>query len=81
MAFGTATKALSTTAAALGNNPCSEVCINNDDASIAILVGNSSAQNFKVAAGTNSGPIKIRNTNQVYVKSASGTPTCSYRWS
>lgn len=78
----TGTKALSTTAARLHTGQsCNEVCINNDDASIAILVGfNSTTQSFKVAPNTNSGAIQVRNLNQVWVKSASGTPTCSYRW-
>lgn len=78
---GTAQQVLSTTAARLGNNQCNDVCVNNDDASIAILIGFvSGTQLFKVAPNTNSGPIQVRNTNAIFVKSASGTPTCSYRW-
>lgn len=80
MAFATATLVLSTAAAALGNHPCSNVVLHNDDASINMLVGNSAAQNFSMGPGQTSGPIKVRNTNQVYVKSASGTPTVSYHW-
>lgn len=81
MAFGTATKALTTTASALANNPCSQVVVFNDDAAIVIKVGNAAAQNVSVQVGSSSSVIRVRNTNQVYVKSASGTPTCSYHWS
>lgn len=76
--LGTGTKVLSTTAAVLGALSCHQVVVHNDDASIAIKVGNATAQNYTVTAGGNSGPIAVTNINQVYVKSASGTPTCSY---
>lgn len=80
MALGSSTQVLSTTAVALPNHPCNQATIYNDDASIAILVGNSAGQSAKVPPLTNSGPIQIRNTNALYVKSASGTPTCSFLW-
>jgi predicted RNA methylase len=76
--IGTGTKVLSTTAAALGALACHQVVVHNDDAAIAIKIGNASAQNYTVTAGGSSGPIAVTNINQVYVKSASGTPTCSY---
>jgi len=81
MAANTGTKALSTTAANLGNTPCNEVTVANDDASIDIFIGHTSGtQSFRVKPGFNSGPMQVRNLNQVWVKSASGTPTCSYRY-
>jgi hypothetical protein len=81
MAFGTGTQVLSTTAAQLPNHPCSGVIINNDDAAIAVLIGaTSGAQNLKLAAANQSGFIPVRNSNLIWVKSASGTPTVSFLW-
>lgn len=80
MALGTGTQALSTTAVQLPNHPCNEATVFNDDGAIVIKVGNASAQNASIAVGSNSGPIQVRNTNQLWVKSASGTPTCSFLW-
>lgn len=78
---GTAQQALTTAAVELPNHPCRELCVNNDDASIAITIGyDSTTQLFKVAPGTNSGVIHLGNTNKLWVKAASGTPTCSFRW-
>jgi hypothetical protein len=76
--IGTGTKVLSVTAATLGNLSCHQVVVHNDDGAIAIKIGNASAQNYTVSAGQSSGPIQVTNINQVYVKSASATPTCSY---
>jgi hypothetical protein len=78
MAINSGTKALSTTAAQLGSQPCKGVQIHNNDPAIAILVGGAAAQNYTVAPGGQTGRIEIGNINQVYVKSASGTPTCSW---
>lgn len=75
-----ATMALSTTAAAMPNHPCRWVIINNDDASIAMKLGDSGSQDLTIPAGANTGPLPVRNTNQIYLKSASGTPTISYLW-
>lgn len=78
---GTATQALTTAAVQLPNHPCFDVCVNNDDAAIAITIGfDGTTQSFKIAAGTNSSLIRVRNTNKLWVKAASGTPTCSFRW-
>ena len=83
MAMGSGTKALSTTPVQLhAGRPCAEVTVCNDDAAIDILIGHvSGTQSFRVKPGTNSGPMHVRNLNLVWVKSASGTPTCSYRFS
>lgn len=78
MAINSGTQALSTTAVSLGNGPCRGVQIHNNDAAIAILVGNASSQSYMVAPGGSTGRIEVGNRNQVYVKSASGTPTCSW---
>ncbi len=80
MALGSATLALSTAAAALGDHPCTEVSLANNDASINMLIGNASAQNFTLKPGQTV-TVRVRNTNQVYAKSASATPTLSYIWS
>lgn len=80
MAAGTATQVLSTTAARLGNHPCKQAYVRNDDASITILVGYSAAvMDFEILAGA-SEEFDVRNTNLIFVKSASGTPTAQYRW-
>lgn len=79
MALHTYTQVLSTTALQLPNHPCKGVQIHNDDASIAIKIGeNSTTQNLTVAPGGSTSRIEIGNTNMIWVKSASGTPTCSY---
>jgi hypothetical protein len=78
MALNSGTQALSTTAVNLGNGPCRGVQVHNNDAAIAILVGNAGAQNYTVAPGGSTGRIEVGNRNMVYVKSASGTPTCSW---
>lgn len=81
MALGSATKALSTSAVALDNHPCRWANVHNNDGSINILIGGTStAQSFTLGPGENTGPIPINNTNRLFVKSASGTPTCSYMW-
>jgi hypothetical protein len=78
MAVQSGTQALSTTAAHLGNAACKGIQVHNNDASIAILVGGQGSQTYTVAPGTSTGRIEVQNRNQVYVKSASGTPTCSW---
>lgn len=78
MAITSGVMALSTTAAAMPNGPCRYgVHIRNDDGSIVALVGNASAQSYELLAGE-SVYIQCRNINQVYIKSASGTPNVQY---
>jgi len=78
MARATGTQALSTTAVQLPAQPCLEVALTNNDASIAMLIGwNAITQSFTLAAGS-SVVIQAQNLNQLYAKSASGTPTLSY---
>jgi hypothetical protein len=79
MALGSDTQALSTTAAALNAHPCVECSIHNNDASINMLIGNASAQNYSLGPGQTV-RLRVKNTNQVYAKSASGTPTLSMIW-
>lgn len=78
MAVNSGTLVLSTTAANLGNGACKGIQIHNNDAAIAILVGGASSQSLTISPGGSSSRIEVQNRNQVYVKSASGTPTCSW---
>lgn len=81
MALGTGTQVLSTTAAKLPDHPCQAVILNNDDAAIAMQIGgNSTTQNLKLPPAQQSAMIPVRNTNQLWIKSASGTPTVSFLW-
>lgn len=78
MARVTGTQALSTAAIQLPAQSCDWVTLTNNDASIAMLVGwNSTTQALTIPAAS---PITIRcrNLNQLWAKSASGTPTLSY---
>lgn len=78
MARSTGTQALSTTPIQLPNQPCLEVAIRNNDASIAILIGwTATTQLYTIPAG-GSEIVQAQNLNQLYAKSASGTPTLSY---
>jgi hypothetical protein len=78
MARATGTQALSTTPVQLPAQPCLEVAITNNDASIAMLIGwTVGTQNFTLPA-TQTVVIQATNLNQLYAKSASGTPTLSY---
>lgn len=78
MARATGTQALSTTAVQLPAQPCRGAIIANNDAAINVLVGwNSTTQALVVAPG-NSVHIECGNLNQLYAKSASGTPSLSY---
>jgi hypothetical protein len=78
MARATGTQALSTTAVQLPAQPCLEVVLANNDASIAMLIGwSAGTQSFTLAAGQNV-VVQATNLNQLYAKSASGTPTLSY---
>jgi hypothetical protein len=78
MARATGTQALSVTAIQLPAQPCLEVAITNNDASIAMLIGwNATTQSFTLPA-TQTVVIQATNLNQLYAKSASGTPTLSY---
>jgi hypothetical protein len=78
MAVNSGTKATSTTAAQLGTQPCRGVQVHNNDGSINVLIGNSSSQSFTLGPGQATGRISVSNVNQIYVKSASGTPTVSW---
>jgi hypothetical protein len=78
MARVTGTQALSTTALQLPSQPCTRVNLRNNDASIAMLIGwNSTTQSFTIPAGGGAS-IRLTNLNQLWAKSASGTPTMSY---
>ena len=78
MARDTGTQALSTTAVQLPAQPCLEVALTNNDASIAMLIGwTSSKQSFTLPA-TQTVVVQATNLNQLWAKSASGTPTLSY---
>lgn len=78
MARATGTQALTTAAVQLPAQPCIEVAITNNDASIAILLGwNVTTQSFTLPAG-GTVVVQANNLNQLYAKSASGTPTLSY---
>ena len=79
MAKATGTQALSTTAVQLPAQTCTEVVLTNNDASIAMLLGwNSTTQSFTLPAGQTMSVRGVRNLNELYAKSASGTPTLSY---
>lgn len=73
------TKALSVTAAAVANQPCHELTIHNEEPAggINLKVGNATAQNFTVSP-LGSVKLMVTNANQVYVKSASGTPNMTW---
>jgi hypothetical protein len=78
MARASGTQALSTAALQLPPVPCRAVNIRNNDASINMLVGwNSTTQSYSVPA-TQAVRIECGNLNQLWAKSASGTPTLSY---
>lgn len=78
MARDTGTQALSTSAIQLPAQPCLEVALTNNDASIDMLIGWTSAkQSFTLKAGQTV-TVQAQNTNQLWAKSASGTPTLSY---
>lgn len=77
MALQSGTLALSVTAAALSAGPCREVSIHNNDGAINVLVGNSTAQNYSLGAGQTV-KLAVANRNQVWLKSASATPTVSW---
>lgn len=79
MALGSGTLVLSTAAAAVAQQPCIEASLHNNDAAINMLVGNASAQNYTLGPGQTV-RLRVKNLNQVYVKSASATPTLSYIW-
>jgi hypothetical protein len=79
MALGSDTQALTTTAAALNAHPCTEASVHNNDAAINVLVGNAAAQNYTLGPGQTV-RLRVKNTNQIYAKSASGTPTLSMIW-
>jgi hypothetical protein len=78
MARASGTQALSTTAVRLPAQACTQVAITNNDASIAMLLGwNSTTQSFTLTAGSTV-TFRVTNLNNLYAKSASGTPTLSY---
>jgi hypothetical protein len=61
----------------LPNLSATDVSIHNNDGSINVLVGNAAAQNFSLGAGQTL-HCRVVNLNQIWVRSASGTPTLSY---
>jgi hypothetical protein len=78
MARVSGTQALSTTAVQLPNQSCNWASIRNNDAAIAVLIGWTSAtQSYTIPAGQHA-QVKVTNLNQLWAKSASGTPTLSY---
>lgn len=78
MARATGTQALSTTAIQLPAQPCIEVALSNPDAAIAMLIGwNATTQAFTLPVGATV-VIQATNLNQLWAKSASGTPTLNY---
>lgn len=78
MARDTGTLALSTTPAQLPNQPCIEIALSNPDATIAMLIGWTQAkQTFTLPPGA-AIVLQAGNANQVWAKSASGTPTLNY---
>ncbi len=79
MALGSGSVATAVTAAAVAQQPCNEASLHNNDGSINMLVGNASAQNYTLGPGQTV-RLRVKNLNQVYVKSASATPTLSYIW-
>jgi len=79
MAVTSGTNTLSTQAEQVANQPCHQLYLHNNDGSINILVGGTSAaQNFTLGPGQSVGPIQVSNANQVWVKAASATPVLSY---
>lgn len=78
MARATGTQALTTAALQMPNQPCTQVNIRNNDAAIAVLVGfNGTTQAYTIPA-TGSDTFRVSNLNQLWIKSASGTPTVSF---
>lgn len=78
MARVSGTQALSTSALQLPAQPCRAVNLRNNDASINMLIGwNSTAQSYSLAP-LQSCRVECTNLNQLWAKSASGTPTLSY---
>jgi len=78
VAVNSGTLALTTTAVQLGSRSIKGVTIHNNDGSINVLVGGAGTQSFTISPGGTSGRIVVANLNQVWVKSASGTPTVSW---
>jgi hypothetical protein len=69
---------LSTSAAAIGSQPCSEVLLQSDpDNAVNVFVGSASAQPIQLAPG-DALVLAVTNINLVYAKSASGTPTLNW---
>jgi hypothetical protein len=66
------------TPASLGNQACTSVLVQNDQASANnLLVGDSSHQFINLAAGQ-ALTIPCSNINEVYVATASGNATCNF---
>lgn len=78
MARDTGTQALSTTAVQLPNVPCTEALLSNNDAAIAMLVGWTQAKQQYTLTPGEAVRLRVKNLNQLWAKSASGTPTLSY---
>lgn len=78
--FIAGSQATSTTAAALngGNSQaCQELIVQNVDAAIVLHFGDANSQPMNLAAGA-SITLKVRDVRDVWVKSASGTPTVAW---
>lgn len=79
MAKATGTMALTTAAAQMPAAPFTWASIRNNDAAIAMLIGwNSTTQSYTLPAGQQLTVDKAGNLNEMWIKSASGTPTMSY---
>ena len=70
--------ALSTTAAAISvaREGIDSIILQNNDAAIVLLIGDSAAQPIKLAVGA-SITLPFRRIEKIYAKSASGTPSIS----
>ncbi len=78
MAQASGTQALSTTAIQLPSVAGNEVSIRNNDASISMLIGvNATTQSYTLPPLTEVS-FRLKNLNNLWAKSASGTPTLSY---
>ena len=79
MAVRSGTLTTSTTGAPLtASQRASRVWVRNNDATIVIFVGGSASQDFALAAGASLGPLDVDNLNEIYAKSASGTPVLQW---
>lgn len=79
MAVRSGTLTTSTTAARLSaDQRAGRVWVKNNDATIVIFIGGSASQDYGLAAGASLGPLDVENLNEIYAKSASGTPVLQW---